>query len=106
MLLVLLEACALRVTELDCPDEEVLEESLEVTQWSTRTEKRTSALQHMRQTHAGSPLRTMSIVRLLNSISKTDRGKGKGMDAHDTGSQRSQSTEEGPQGDGAESRVW
>lgn len=48
------------------PEEVLVEElSLDVTQWRTMTEKRTSALQHMRQTQAGSPLRTMRMVRFL-----------------------------------------
>lgn len=60
LLLLLLLVC------LERPEEVKVEElSLEVTQCKTITEKSTSALQHMRQTHAGSPLRTIRIVRLL-----------------------------------------
>lgn len=44
------------------------EESLDVTQCRTRTEKRMSALQHMRQIQAASPLRTIRTVRFLFEI--------------------------------------
>lgn len=56
--------------ELERAVEEMYDLSLEVTQWRTRTEKRISALQHMRQSQAASPLRTIRTVRLLFGISK------------------------------------
>jgi hypothetical protein len=42
--------------------------SLLDTQCSTRTQKRISALQHMRQMKPGSPWRTMSTVRLTTDV--------------------------------------
>ena len=43
---------------------------MDVTQWRTRTEKRISELQHIRQIQAASPLRTIRIVRLLFGFNK------------------------------------
>src|SRR6266536_2874191 len=45
------------MVELLLAVEDVVEGSLDVTQWRTRTEKRMSALQHMRHIQAASPLR-------------------------------------------------
>jgi hypothetical protein len=42
--------------------------SLDVTQCRTRTQKRMSALQHMRQIQPGSPFKTMRIVRFTAEV--------------------------------------
>lgn len=51
--------------------------SFDVTQCNTTTEKSTSALQHMRQTHAGSPLRTMRTVRFTTADVRVARAPKK-----------------------------
>jgi hypothetical protein len=64
-----------------------------------------SALQHMRQIHAGSPTRTIRMVRLLWTDQRVRWGSGGMVRSHDAGRERSQTADDGAKGHGAKRPV-